>query len=86
MNTLFLLMAQFDGRPVVPADEVCRAFFAPLTTPVFLRKVGSGEINLPLLRMEKSQKGAKMVDLRDLAAFLDERREAATREARALRA
>lgn len=84
INTMWLLMAQYEGRAMIGADQVCRDFFSPLTLPVFLRKVASGEIPLPLVRMESSQKGAKMVHLTDLAAFIDARAEAARNEARAL--
>ena len=80
MNTLFILMACHDGKAVLPADVVCREYFAPLTLPVFLRKVGSGEIALPLVRMDKSQKGAKVVHLKDLADYIDARRAAAAKE------
>ncbi|SEQ52729.1 Pyocin activator protein PrtN [Loktanella sp. DSM 29012] len=75
MNTLFLLMAQYDGRAVVPVDTVCKDYFSHLTLPKFLRKVSSGEINLPLVRSERSQKSAKGVHLSDLATYLDKRRE-----------
>lgn len=71
MNTAFLLMAQYGGKPVIPADVVCRDFFSPLTPKKFIEKVRAGEIKLPLVRMEKSQKGAKGVALNDLAAYLD---------------
>lgn len=77
-------MAKYDGQPLIPADVVCKDFFAPLTLPVFLRKVAAGEIALPLVRMENSQKGAKMVHLNDLAGYIDARAEAARREATAL--
>lgn len=84
IGTMWLLMAQYQGRAMIGADQVCADFFAPLTLPVFLRKVASGEIALPLVRMENSQKGAKMVHLADLAEFIDARAEAARKEARAL--
>ncbi|SFY22720.1 Pyocin activator protein PrtN [Paracoccus pantotrophus] len=84
INTIWLLMAQYEGRAMIGADVVCRDFFAPLTLPVFLRKVSTGEIPLPLVRMENSQKGAKMVHLSDLAAYIDARAESARKETRAL--
>lgn len=84
ISTMWLLMAQYEGRAMLPADVVCHDFFAPLTLPVFMKKVGSGEIALPMVRMEESQKGARMVHLTDLAAYIDARAEAARREARAL--
>lgn len=84
MNTLFLLMAQYGGRAVIPADVVCRDFFAPLTFPVFIRKVNEGAIPLTMIRMEDSQKGARVVHLADLAEYIDSRREAAKKELRAM--
>lgn len=74
----------YDGLPVIPAERVCSDFFAPLSLPKFLVKVSKGEIPLPLVRMEQSQKGARGVHLNDLAEFIDARSEAARREAKAL--
>jgi hypothetical protein len=62
---------------MIPVDRVAKDYFAVQDTSGmhrFLRKLEAGEIPLPVVRMERSQKGAKMIDLRDLAAFLDERR------------
>lgn len=84
MNTAFLLMAQYGGRAVIPVAEVCRDYFSHLTPEKFLRKVGAGEIEIPLVRMETSQKSAKGVHLQDLAEWIDKRRAAAIREARGL--
>lgn len=39
-----------------------------------LRKLGSGDIALPIVRIENSQKCAKGVHLQDLANYLDKRR------------
>ena len=80
MKTAFLLMAFYDGRPVIPVADVCADFFAPLTLDKFMRKVGSGDIALPIIRMERSQKGAKGVHLADLADFIDARRGEAQRD------
>ncbi|KVD48651.1 Pyocin activator protein PrtN [Burkholderia sp. ABCPW 11] len=80
MNTVFILMAQYSATAVVPIDVVCRDYFAPLTVATLLRKIGAGEIRLPVVRMEKSQKGAKGVHVEDLAAYIDARRAAAVKE------
>lgn len=80
MNTAFLLMALYGGKPIIPADEVCRDFFPHLKPDQFLRKIGAGEIKLPLVRAETSQKSAKGVHLQDLADYLDKRRDAARKE------
>ncbi len=73
MNTAFLLMAQYEGRAIVPADEVCRDYFGHLDTPKFIRKVDAGEIDIPLVRIEGSAKTARGVPLIDLASYLDAR-------------
>ncbi|KVE45329.1 Pyocin activator protein PrtN [Burkholderia sp. BDU5] len=80
LNTAFLLMAQYNARTVIPIDEVCRDFFPHLSTDKTIRKVSLGEIRLPLIRVEPSQKCAKGVHLQDLADYLDARREAAQKE------
>ncbi|MER9628351.1 pyocin activator PrtN family protein [Mesorhizobium sp. M0296] len=80
MNTAFLLMAQFDGAAVIPVDKVCGSYFSHLTPQQFIRKTTEGEIDLPVVRIETSQKAAKGVYLLDLAAWIDKRREAAKKE------
>jgi hypothetical protein len=84
MNTAFLLMAQYDGRAIIPLEIVCRDYFPHLNVESFMRKHIAGEIEIPVIRMENSQKSAKGVHLADLAAYIDKRREVATREHRAL--
>lgn len=84
MKTVFLLMAQYGAKAVVPIDVVCRDYFSPLTVATLLRKIAAGEIRLPLVRMEASQKGAKGVHVDDLALYIDARREAAIRECESL--
>jgi hypothetical protein len=66
MNTVFLLMARYEGLPIIPVDVVCRDYFSHLTVEKFLRKVLAGEISLPIVRREG-------VRLEDLAAYIDER-------------
>lgn len=83
-STSFLLFAQYGGKAVIPVEDVCRDYFNHLTPDKFLRKVGSGEIALPVVRAETSQKCQKGVYLQDLADYLDYRRETALREFRQL--
>ena len=80
MNTAFLLMAQYNGAAVIPIDMVCRDYFSHLTPEKLARKISAGEIALPLVRIENSQKSAKGVHLLDLARWVDERASAARRE------
>jgi len=85
-STLFLLMAQYNGMAVIPLDTVQRDYFSHLTPDHLIRKINLGEIELPLVRIEASQKAAKGIALTDLATYLDERIAAARKETRQLRA
>ena len=79
-NTMFLLMAQYNGAAVVPIEVVCRDFFSHLTVEKLLRKALRGDIALPIVRIESSQKARRGVHLADLAAYIDKRRVAALKE------
>jgi len=80
MNTAFLLMAQYNGAAVIPLEAVCLDYFSHLTPVQFTRKATEGDIDLPVVRIETSQKAARGVHLLDLAAWIDKRREAARKE------
>ena len=81
--TLYMLMAQYGGRTVVPIDQVCYDFFGHLTPEKLLRKALRGDIVLPIVRIETSQKAQRGVHLVDLAAYIDKRRAAAVKDAAA---
>ncbi len=76
MNTAILMMTMYDSRVVISSEIVARDWFG-ITVDKFHEKVRSGEIALPVLRMEPSQKSARGVHLMDLAAYIDARRDAA---------
>lgn len=80
MNTAFLLMAQYGGKAIIPIEDVCRDYFSHLNTTKLVQKISCGEIALPLVRIETSQKSARGVYLVDLAKYLDARVEAARKE------
>lgn len=80
MNTAIMMMTMYGARPVIPSDVVARDWFN-MTTQKFHEKVRAGEIRLPVLRMEDSQKGARGVHLLDLASYIDARRDAAQKPA-----
>ncbi|MDK1394809.1 hypothetical protein QF008_001325 [Pseudomonas protegens] len=80
MNTLFLLMAHYNGQAVIPLDRVC-ADYMHLTVEKFKRKRLDGEIDIPIVRLgADSQKAALGIHLKDLATYIDRQREAAIRE------
>ena len=80
-----MLMAQYDGLAVIPLDWVRRDYFRHLKVEKLLRKVQAGEIALPIVRIEGSQKCAKGVHLSDLASYLDKQAEAARKECEQLK-
>ena len=84
MNTAFLLMAQYNSA-VIPIDLVVKDYFSHLSTDKFVRKVSTGEIHIPMVRIEAgTQKSAKGIHINDLASYLDTRREAAVKETKQL--
>lgn len=80
MKTVFLLMAQYDGKSVIPVEDVCRDYFRHLEPEKFLRKALAGEIALPVVRMESSKRAARGVHINDLAAWIDRQTAEARRE------
>ena len=44
MNTAFLLMAQYDGKAIIPIDDVCRDYFFHLTPPSWYAKSLGGRL------------------------------------------
>ncbi|MHA7114687.1 pyocin activator PrtN family protein [Pseudomonas promysalinigenes] len=80
MNTHFLLLAQYGGQAIIPIERVCLDYFSHLTPEKMKGKVARGEINLPLVCMEASQKSARGVHVNDLAAYLDAQHQKAKTE------
>ncbi|WP_116826343.1 pyocin activator PrtN family protein [Pseudomonas syringae] len=80
MNTLFLLMAQYEGLAVIPLDKVCSDYMH-LSVEKFKRKRLDGEIDIPIVRLgADTQKAALGVHLKDLADYIDRQREKASKE------
>jgi hypothetical protein len=79
-STSFLLLALFQGKTIVPLEEVQKAFFPHLSVEKLLRKALRGDLPLPIVRIERSQKSARGVHLSDLAEYIDKRRAAALKE------
>ena len=77
-------MAQYHGKAVISINDICRDYFPHLDAPKFIRKVGAGDIAIPMIRMEASQKTAKGVHINDLADYIDKQANAARKECRQL--
>ncbi|HKM27785.1 MAG TPA: pyocin activator PrtN family protein [Thiopseudomonas sp.] len=77
MKTIFILMAQYSGLAVIPLDTVCTDYFFHLDATKLKRKVALGEIDLPIVQIEGSQKSARGVHINDLAQYIDKQHQAA---------
>lgn len=77
-------MIKKGGAIIHREAETCRDFFCHLTVEKLLRKALRGDIALPIVRIERSQKAHRGVHLADLAAYIDKRRDAAIKECRQL--
>lgn len=80
MNTLWLLVAQYEGQAAIPLDRIRVDYFQGMSKPVFTQKVESGEIPLPVAILGTTQKSPKVVQLVDLAKYIDDRAEVARKE------
>jgi hypothetical protein len=80
LNTAFLLMAQYNGKAIIPLADVCCDYFSHLTPEHMLRKALRGDIPISIVRIEHGQKSARGVHLQDLADYIDKRRAVAQKE------
>jgi len=80
MNTLFLLMAEFNGRAAVPLEEVASKYLGTTDKITLSRKARSGQLPFPAFRAEQSQKAPWLVNINDLAAYLDKERDKANND------
>lgn len=72
MNTVFLLLAEFE-KPLVPLSDICERYFS--CNPNTARdRATAGKLPVPAFRTGDSQKAPYMVDIRDLAEFIDKQR------------
>lgn len=73
MNTMFLLMAEFNSATVALSD-ISEKYFGmkPATAE---KKALLGELPIPTFRAAESQKAPRMVHIQDLADHLDKQRE-----------
>lgn len=84
MTTEEMFLHQF-GRPFVPVDAVREICYPELGWERFRRDLFSGKLDLPVITFRDSQKAGMFVDIRDLAAWYDNRRARAERDLKRLK-
>lgn len=79
MNTLFLLMAEFDGQAEIALDDLCPKYTG-MESAKAKRAAARQSLPFPCHRATRSQKSSWLVHVQDLAEHLDRERQAARRE------
>lgn len=78
MNTAFLLMAQLN-KAIVPLDEISDEYLglAPRTAQNYAK---AGKLPFPAFRSGNGNKAPWLVNVNDLAAYLDKQRDIAKKD------
>ncbi|MBJ4525257.1 pyocin activator PrtN family protein [Salmonella enterica subsp. enterica serovar Typhimurium] len=73
MNTLFLLMAEFN-TPNIELSAVCQKYFgmSPNTAEA---NANASQLPIPTYCVGTSQKAKRCINIQDLAEYIDKRRE-----------
>lgn len=79
MKTLFLLLAEFDGRADIPLEDVAKKYL-DLSYAEASRRAARCELPFPAYRPGGTQKSPWLVRLSDLAEWLDQQAEKARKE------
>ncbi|ANJ99074.1 MULTISPECIES: pyocin activator PrtN family protein [Serratia] len=73
MNTMFLLMAEFNTASI-PLADVCEKYFG-MKSATADKKATMGQLPVPTFRAGESQKAPRMIHIQDLAEYIDKQRE-----------
>lgn len=71
MKTIWLLMAKYEGQPMIPLDTVIADYLPDISRKTARQKIESGEIPIPVVILGRGQKAARMFHIEGLAAFID---------------
>jgi len=72
MNTQFLLLAQYNGKINIPITEIAKEYF-DYSPSLAKRKAAHQQYPFPVFKVG-SQKSEWLVDIVELARFLDEQK------------
>ncbi|OCG72946.1 pyocin activator PrtN family protein [Gilliamella sp. Occ4-3] len=78
MNTVFLLMAEFN-TPTIPLSQIAERYLG-MKPETANKKAICGELSIPTFRLDQGQKAPRIVHIKDLADFIDMKREEAKKE------
>lgn len=78
MNTMFLLMAEYE-KSNIPLSEIAERYLG-LKPATAEQKAAEGKLPIATFRVGNSQKAPRLVHIEDLAALIDLRRKEAKEE------
>lgn len=73
MNTMFLLMAEYNTASI-PLADICEKYFG-MKVATADKKASLGKLPIPTFRMGDSQKSPRMIHVKDLADYIDKQRD-----------
>ncbi|MDP9568762.1 UNVERIFIED_ORG: hypothetical protein J2806_004449 [Kosakonia oryzae] len=74
MNTIFLLLAEFETASI-PLADVCEKYFG-MKSATADKKAALGQLPIPTFRAGESQKAPRMIHIQDLADYIEKQRAA----------
>lgn len=78
MNTMFLLMAEYE-KSNIPLSEIAERYLG-LKPATAEQKAAEGKLPIATFRVGNTQKAPRLVHVEDLATLIDQRRNAAKEE------
>ncbi|MGK0663690.1 pyocin activator PrtN family protein [Serratia marcescens] len=78
MNTMFLLMAEYE-KSNIPLSEIAERYLG-LKPATAEQKAAEGKLPIATFRVGNTQKSPRLVHVEDLATLIDQRRKAAKEE------
>lgn len=78
MNTVFLLMAEFNS-PTIPLSQIAERYLG-MKPETANKKANAGDLPIPSFRLDDGQKAPRIVHVKDLADYIDQKREEAKKE------
>ncbi|MFJ3266781.1 pyocin activator PrtN family protein [Serratia proteamaculans] len=78
MNTMFLLMAEYE-KSNIPLSEIAERYLG-LKPATAEQKAAEGRLPIATFRVGNTQKAPRLVHIEDLAALIDQRRKEAKEE------
>ena len=78
-STMYLLMAEFGSRMMIPLEELAQSVLG-MSVNTAKRRAKSCELPFPVVKLNDSQKAPYLVNIQDLATYVENRCTAASVE------